>query len=78
MHLNLHTGPDGIHPGVLKELAVKLLESLSIISSHSWRNEKAPEDWQRENNVLIFQKGNYRPISLTSFPGENFYLIIGD
>lgn len=55
MHLNQHTGPDGIYPRALKELAAKLLKPLSIMFNCSWRTGEAPGDWYRKN-ILIFSK----------------------
>jgi len=70
-HLNTYKsmGPDGIHPGVLRELT-----KLSIICQQSWLT--AQDDWRIINVTPIYKKGqkkdpgNYRPVSLTSLPGK--------
>ena len=51
-------------------------ELLSIIYQHSLLTGEVPEDWRLTNVTLIYRKGckedlgNYRPVSLTSVPGE--------
>jgi len=69
-------GPDGIHPRVHKELADAIAGPLSIIFQQSCESGEVPVDWKLANVVPIFKKGkkidrgNYRPVSLTSAPGK--------
>lgn len=67
-------GPDGIHPLLLKECAPVLAEPLSLIYQQSYATGTLPMDWKTANVVPIYKKGsrcdkgNYRPVSLTSVP----------
>ena len=67
-------GPDGFHPGVLKELAGVIAGPLSAIYQHSWLSGEVPEDWSLADVTPIYKKGrkedpgNYRPVSLPSVP----------
>ena len=69
-------GPDGMHPRVLRELAVVIAEPLSIVFERSWRTGEVTEDWRKASDTPMFKKGkkedpgNYRPVSLTSIPGR--------
>jgi len=77
-HLNTYkpTGPDEIHPRVLRELVEELAKPLSIIYQQSWLPGEVPGDWMIVNVIRIYKKGqkedsgNYRPVSLTSVPDK--------
>ncbi|NWT73742.1 LORF2 protein, partial [Prunella himalayana] len=77
-HLDMYKsmGPDGIHPRVMRELADELAKPLSIIYQESWLTGEVPDDWKLANVTPVYKKGrkedpsNYRPVSLTSVPGE--------
>ena len=66
------SGPDNIHPHVLKETATSVYVPLSMIFKESLEVGETPEDWRSANVTPIFKKGdrndpaNYRPVSLTS------------
>jgi len=77
-HLDIHKsmGPDGIHPRVLRELVEELAKPLSIIYQQSGLTGEVPDDWRIASVTPIYKKGwkenrgNYRPVSLTSVPGK--------
>ena len=66
------SGPDKMHPHVLRETAASISLPLSMIFKESLSTGETPEDWRRANVTPIFKKGdrndpaNYRPVSLTS------------
>jgi hypothetical protein len=69
---NKSPGPVEIPACVLKKLAPQMALFLEIIFTKSANEGKVPQDWQIEKVTLIFtngnrrDRGNYRPISLTS------------
>ena len=46
-------GLDGIHPGVLRELAEALAKPLSIIYQQSWLTGEVPDEWRIVNLTPI-------------------------
>ena len=66
------TGPDGIPPRLLKEVANELSPCLTLVFNASLQQGKLPNDWKRAIVAPLFKKNNrndpvnYRPISLTS------------
>jgi len=69
-------GPDKLHARVLTEFTDVVARPLSLISEKSWQSGEIPHHWNKGNIAPIFKKGrredpgNYRPVSLTSVPGE--------
>ena len=65
------SGPDDIHPALLKELRSDICVFLTLFFRKSMDESALPEIWKRGNIAPIFKKGNrhepenYRPISLT-------------
>ena len=72
LKLNKSPGPDALHPRVLKEVALGIVDALVIIFQHSIDSGRVPVHWRVANVTPLFKKrgrekmGNYRPVSLTS------------
>ena len=77
-------GPDLIHPNLIKQTQVALVEPLTCIFQKSLDEGAIPEIWKRANVTAIFKSGekskssNYRPVSLKSVPGKIMERIIRD
>ena len=71
---NKSTGPDGVHPRVLRETASVLCKPLTTIFKASLAQGKVPSIWKMATITAIHKKGskqspdNYRPVSLTCIP----------
>jgi len=71
-------GPDNLHPRVLKEMALEIMDALVVIFQDSIDSGTVPADWRVANAIPIFKKevrekaGNYGTGSFTSRCGENF------
>ena len=71
LNTNKSTGPDDLHPRLLKELAEHIAEPIAILFNKVLEDSKLPRDWKMAYISAIFKKGsrslpaNYRPISLT-------------
>ncbi|KAJ7417868.1 hypothetical protein WISP_62321 [Willisornis vidua] len=71
-----YTGPDGINPRILNELADVVLKPLMMIFEWSLESREVTGDWKLVIVVLIIKKGTkedpeiYRPVSLTSVPSR--------
>jgi hypothetical protein len=78
------SGPDNIHPRILKELRNNVAYPLAKIYRQSLDSGEVPQDWKKAKVVPIFKKGtksdpgNYRPVSLTSVPCKILESIIKD
>ena len=84
LKISKSTGPDHMHPRVLKELGSVISSPLSLIFQTSFTTGTVPEDWKTANITAIHKKGdkraadNYRPISLTSVVCKVMESIISD
>ena len=72
LNVNKSSGPDGLHPRILKELAVELSYPIHKIFIRSLKEGLIPNMWREAEVRPIYKKGkksspgNYRPVSLTS------------
>ena len=66
------TGPDSVHPRLLKELSNHLCKPLARLFNNLLAVGELPNKWKQGRISAIFKKGNrkkagnYRPVSLTS------------
>ena len=64
------SGPDGIHPRLLKECSQQIAPSLCALFNHSLELSRLPDEWKSADVTPIHKKDqkepveNYRPISL--------------
>ena len=71
LNVNKSSGPDNIHPKILKEANDVLALPLKILFETSFNQKMLPQDWRSANISAILKKGskldvsNYRPVSLT-------------
>eukprot|EP00061_Rhincodon_typus_P002047 g16460.t1 len=78
------SGPDGLQPRFLKEIAEEIVEVLVVIFQESLKSRRVPEDWKIANMTPLCKKGvgqeteNYRLISLTSVLGKILESIVKD
>ena len=50
-------GPDNLHPRVLKEVALEIVDALVVIFQDSVDSGTVPADWRVANVTPIFKKG---------------------
>ena len=71
LNTNKSSGPDGVHPRILSELAYELSTPVHKIFVRSLKEGKIPKMWKEQEVKPIYKKGkksspgNYRPVSLT-------------
>ena len=84
LNVNKSSGPDGLHPRVLKELATVLSYPLKLLFDKTIAQGKLPSQWKVAEVRPIFKKGNktspgnYRPVSLTPIICKIFEKFIKD
>ena len=84
LNVNKSSGPDLLHPRVLKELKTAIALPLTLICNHSFDNGVLVDDWKTAHVKPLFKKGsrdspgNYRPISLTCIPCKMMERIVRD
>jgi len=84
LKISKSSGPDGLHPRFLRELASSLCIPIAIIFRTSLETMEVPVEWKQARISAIFKKGskklasNYRPVSLTSIVCKSMEHIIRD
>ena len=84
LDVNKASGPDGVHPKLLKECAAPLAYPLFLVFARSLESSNLPTDWKHAlvapmyKACARFNPLNYRPLSLTSVCGKVFERIIVD
>ena len=71
------SGPDGIHPLLLRKLSEPGRHALLSLVNRSWREGRLPASWRRADIIPILKKSkpadqvkSYRPVSLLSCVGK--------
>ena len=65
------SGPDNLHPRVLKEIGPAIADPLTLLFNNSLTLRQIPDQWKTAVITPIYKKGkksdpgNYRPVSLT-------------
>lgn len=72
----LHMGPTGLHPRMLREMAVVLARLVFIVFERLWRSRETSGNRRKANLVPIFRKGQKKsrrpyPSQLHVIPWEN-------
>ena len=58
-------GPDGLHPRVLREVALEIVDALVIIFQCSIDSGSVPVDWRIANVIPLFRKERERKRGIT-------------
>ena len=66
-HLNIYksTGPDMLHPRILRALESKLARPLTHIFNNSVETGIIPADWKSANVTAIYKKGTDKNLETT-------------
>jgi len=75
-NLKVHksTGPDEMHPQVLRELADKVAKPLSIIFESSWWFGEVPTNWRRGNITPFLKREKRKTVGTTGQSASPLYL----
>jgi len=65
---------DGLHPGVLRELADVVAKPLFIIFRQSWLTRDVPVDWILANMTRIFKRAGEMILVATDLSVSHWYL----